>query len=102
MNILCGGDQLEHMGANQQISKFLEIAMIVVLNFSNTPAVFAASYLSTISSLNSLGRTNDGIGGRTCNAFVAHSRFLIFAIDSTRKYGDVVIADGFTDLIICR
>ncbi|KAG9766064.1 cdc12 like protein, partial [Aureobasidium melanogenum] len=58
--LLCGVDQVEHVCADQHSAKLLEVAMFLVLDFSDTPSVLSALDAAAIGSGDILLGTNDG------------------------------------------
>lgn len=58
--LLFGGvDQIEHVCSDQDGAKLLEIAVILVLDFRDTPGILAALDNATVASLNVLLGAND-------------------------------------------
>lgn len=60
VKLLGGVDQIQHVGADEDRSKLLEVAVVLVLNLSNTPRVLATLDNAAIAGLNILFRANDG------------------------------------------
>lgn len=56
--LLGGVDEIEHVGANEDASEFLEITMLLVLNLGHTPRILATLDNTTIRSLHILLTTN--------------------------------------------
>lgn len=57
--LFSGVDEVEHVGANEDAPEFLEITVVLVLDFSDTPSVLAALDDATIRSLHVLLATNN-------------------------------------------
>jgi hypothetical protein len=55
-------NQVEHVCADEDGTKSLEVAMVLVLDFGNAPGVLSALDGATITSLDILLRTDDGEG----------------------------------------
>jgi hypothetical protein len=58
--LLGGVNEIEHVSSDEDRSQLLEVAVIVILDFGNTPAVLATLYDAAIAGLDILLRTNDG------------------------------------------
>lgn len=62
VQLLGGVDEVEHVCSDQDGAELLEIAVVLVLNLSNTPRVLATLDNTTITSLDILLGTNDSEG----------------------------------------
>lgn len=72
-------DQVEHVSSDEDRAQLLEVAVLLVLNLSNTPGVLAALDDAAVASLDILLRANDGEWhGRHQAAGVLGSGFVVF------------------------
>lgn len=60
VKLLSGVDKVEHVGADQDRSQLLEVAVVLVLDLSNTPRVLTALDDAAIASLDVLLRADNG------------------------------------------
>lgn len=69
VNLLGGMDEIQHVRADQDGSKLLEVAVVFILDFGNAPRVLTSLAGATITSLDILFGTNYGEWHR-CNQTV--------------------------------
>ena len=62
VKLLGGVDEVEHVGSDENGSELLEVAVVLVLNFGNTPRVLTSLDDASVASLDILLGTNDGEG----------------------------------------
>jgi len=58
--LLCGVDQVEHVGADQYSAQLLEVAVLLVLDLGHTPGVLSTLDAATVGSSDILLGTDDG------------------------------------------
>lgn len=76
---LGGMDQIQHVGTDENRTQLLEVTMVLVLNFSNTPGVLATLDNPAIVGLDVLLGTNHGVRhSRHQAASVGGSVFVVF------------------------
>lgn len=79
MQLLGGVDEVEHVGSDQDRSELLEVAVVLVLDLSNTPRVLTALDDATIASLDVLLGADNGEGHGSHEASgVLGSGFIVF------------------------
>lgn len=72
--LLSGVDEVEHVGSNEDSAELLEVAVLLVLDFGNTPGVLATLDGTAVVGLDVLLGTDDGEGhGVDETACVLHS-----------------------------
>lgn len=62
VQLLSGVNEIEHVGSDKDRSQLLEVAVVFILNFGNTPRVLTALDDATVAGLDVLLGTNDGKG----------------------------------------
>jgi hypothetical protein len=60
--LLSGVDEVEHVGSDENCAELLEVAVLFVLDFGNTPSVLATLHGTAVVGLNVLLGTDDGEG----------------------------------------
>lgn len=76
-----GVNKIQHVGSDQDRSQLLEVAVVFILNFGNTPGVLTTLDDATIAGLDVLLRTNDGEGHSSQKASGVLSGSLIVLLD---------------------
>lgn len=62
VQLLSGVNEIEHVGSDKDRSQLLEVAVVFILDFGNTPRVLTALDDATVAGLDVLLGTNDGEG----------------------------------------
>lgn len=58
--LLGGVDKIQHVGTNQDRTKLLKVAVVLILNFGNAPGILTTLYDPVVASLHVLLRTDHG------------------------------------------
>jgi hypothetical protein len=96
--LLCGVDQVKHVGADQYGAQLLEVAVLLVLNLSDTPGVLSTLHAATVGSGDVLLGTNDGEWhGSDEGLSVSEGGFVIF-FEGRRVDLDALSLDDVADL----
>lgn len=81
MDLLGRGYQIQHVATDQEISQLLKIAMLLVLDFSDTPRVLTTENFASVWCAHSLCRSDNGEGHCRHDVSVARRHFFIVALD---------------------
>lgn len=102
VQLLGGVDKIQHVGSDQDGSKLLEVAVILILDLGHTPRVLAALDDSSIASLDiSLG-TDDGKGHGSHQGAGVLSGSLIVLLNRGLVDLDVLGLDNSANLQFCE
>ena len=93
-----GVDQVEHMGADQDGTQFLEIAVVFVFDLGDTPGILATLGSAAVSGLNIFFGTNDGKGHCVDEAASVVEAGVVVFFERRLVYLDILSLNGVSNL----
>lgn len=98
-NIVSVLAKLLHVSANEHLTKFHKVAVVLIVHLNNTPRVGTATNLTTIWCLHYSIRANDGEGNLAGNLFCFSKCFFVLVLVGWRlKDLNLVVSDVSKDL----
>lgn len=100
VSFLCRGDQVEHMGADEEGSQLLEIAMLLVFDLGHTPQIVASLDQPSVSCLHVFCGAYDGEGHGAHERLCVLRARRVVCLDGWRVNSDTLAVDDLADTLL--